>query len=329
MEKIKLKGGSLSGTYLCKSHGKKPFIRKEASLIEHREYGYQRWYSQLKRLQRYNFYFPGVFPELITYGKKGDLAYFDIEFFEDSVTVHEFLTTTSDKVNIDALFKELVVVMNKMHGKEIPSTASPFELYIYEEIEQKINACRNNKRFMEFIKLYEIYFNGEKVPALNWVIDDFKKLSKKVYTSTTETFTHGNLTLENILYQPKTGKVIFIDPYEENIIDSALCDYSQILQSCNSKYEIYNSIKPIIHSDGVEFKAANFEGLNYFNNKFVDFLKERHSANDIITIRLFEVSQYARMLPFKMEIDEDKMLFFYCLGSYLFHQLTKEIKGLA
>ena len=28
-----------------------------------------------------------------------------------------------------------------------------------------------------------------------------------------------------------------IDPYEENIIDSKFAEYSQILQSCSSKYE--------------------------------------------------------------------------------------------
>lgn len=326
MEKIRLKGGSLSGTYLCKPQGAKPFVRKEASLTEHREYGFQRWYSQLKRLQRYDVLFPGVFPKLITYGKSGDLAYFDLEYVEDSVTIQEFLTTTTGKARIDALFSELVAVMNRMHSKEIPSTAAPFELYIYEEIEQKMLACRNNKRFQGFVKHSEIFFNGEKVPGLRWVLDDFKEISKKVYKHTAETFTHGNLTLENILYQPKTGKVIFIDPYEENIIDSTLAEYSQILQSSNSKYEIYNGLSPTIRENSVELKAPEFEGLNYFNRKFFDFLKANHTAEDILAIRLFEVSQYARMLPFKMKIDEDKMLFFYGLGSYLFHQLKKDWK---
>ena len=41
-------------------------------------------------------------------------------------------------------------------------------------------------------------------------------------------------------------------------------------------------------------------------------------------IRLMEISQFIRMLPFKMEIDEDKMLFFYGLASYLFSELKKE-----
>ena len=46
------KGGSLSSTLLMQDN-KDMFVRKTVSLVENREYGYQRWYSQLKKLQRY------------------------------------------------------------------------------------------------------------------------------------------------------------------------------------------------------------------------------------------------------------------------------------
>ena len=46
----------------------------------------------------------------------------------------------------------------------------------------------------------------------------------KYYVNPSETFTHGNITLENLLYIPDESKFIFIDPYEENIIDSVLAE---------------------------------------------------------------------------------------------------------
>ena len=49
-QRIKLKGGSLSGTYLVSSGGRKK-IRKEISLDGDREYGFVRWHSQLKKMQ--------------------------------------------------------------------------------------------------------------------------------------------------------------------------------------------------------------------------------------------------------------------------------------
>ena len=58
------KGGSLSSTNLIEDRGEL-FVRKSVSLINNREYGFQRWYSQLKKLQRYSVMFPGLFPSVL------------------------------------------------------------------------------------------------------------------------------------------------------------------------------------------------------------------------------------------------------------------------
>ncbi len=329
MRKTRLKGGSLSGTYLCEGDGIQPFVRKDVSLVHNREYGFQRWYSQLKRMQRFSILFPGVFPDLRTYGMlqdpvHGDMAFFDMEFIPNAVTVQEFLMQTADHARIDRMFAALRQVMARMHSTTIASTAAPMALYIYEEIEQKILACQGNARFSEFYRYPEVVFNGQTVPGLGASLTEFKKLATTCYKHTAETFTHGNLTLENILYQPEQNRIIFIDPYEENIIDSVLAEYSQVYQSCNSKYELYNSAGVTIEENRVSCDIAAAPGLDYFNTIFSDFVRAHHSADDMVIIRLLEISQFARMLPFKMAIDQDKMLFFYALGSHLFHVLREE-----
>ncbi len=324
MKKTRLKGGSLSGTYLCVPDLGEPFVRKDISLIVNREYGFQRWYSQLKRLQRYGNMFPGIFPKLLDYGRDGDLAYFNIEYIEGTQTVHEFVSQTSDIKLIDRMFAQLVLVMEQMHKTALSSFEPAFALYIYEEIEQKISACMQNSRFKEFSSYTEIMFNGTKVTGMRHVMNEYVEMFQSVYKKPSETFTHGNLTLENILYQPATNRIIFIDPYEENIIDSSLAEYSQILQSSNSLYELYNAATPKIKGNQVCINLAIPSGLKYFNEIFRVFMGQTLSLDQIKVVRLLEISQYARMLPFKMEMDEDKMLLFYALGSYLFHELKLE-----
>jgi hypothetical protein len=321
MKKTRLKGGSLSGTYLCRPGIGVPFVRKDVSLINNREYGFQRWYSQLKRLQRYEHMFPGVFPKLIGYGRDEDQAYFDIEYIEGTLTVLEFLEQTDNPKLIDEMFAELVVVMDSMHKTELTSSDSSCGLYIYEEIEQKMLACKQNARYQEFTSYPEIIFNGRPIAGLKNILGEYKEMFKQVFKQQKETFTHGNLTLENILYQPKSKKITFIDPYEENIIDSKLAEYSQVLQSSNSLYELYNSSIVNIDGNKITSKIVIPNGLEYFNKSFKSFMSKRLTSNEIRIVKLLEVSQFARMLPFKMEIDEDKMLFFYALGSSLFHDL--------
>lgn len=80
-----------------------------------------------------------------------------------------------------------------------------------------------------------------------------------------ESFTHGNITLENLLYIPEERRVILIDPYEENVIDSDLAELSQLLQSSNSKYEIYNNLEATIKNNTITLEIGDNLGIDYFN----------------------------------------------------------------
>jgi hypothetical protein len=319
----KFKGGSLSSTSLMQDKNNHFFVRKTVSLIENREYGYQRWYSQLKRLQRYSVLFPELFPKILKFGQEEKIAYFDIEYFKEAVNAQEYIQNANSN-EVDDFFESLQKTLNKLHFYKIHSNVDSIELYIHEEVEQRLNDCRKNQRFMNFLEYDEIVFNGNKVKPFMKAIDEYKQMFFQFYTNTIETFTHGNITLENLLYMPKNKRVILIDPYEENIIDSVLCEYSQLLQSSNAKYEMYNERVAIITANSIVLELPSSPGMNYFNDKLVNYLKKSFSNDDYMIIRLMEISQFIRMLPFKMEIDEDKMLFFYGLASYLFSELKKE-----
>jgi hypothetical protein len=67
-------------------------------------------------------------------------------------------------------------------------------------------------------------------------------------------------------------------------------------------------------------------GIDYLNAKILNHISSNYSKEDYFSIRLLEISQFIRMLPFKMAVDESKMIFFYGLASYLFHSLNQEYK---
>ena len=289
--RTKLKGGSLSGTYLMDG-----FVRKECSLVENREYGYNRWYSQLKRLQRYNHLFPELFPRVLGYGVDGNMAYYDMEMVS-GVNGYEFLKNWKPDEAIDTFFKKFIVAMSQMHSVQWESTPSPINLYIHEEIDKKLFD-------------YKLWTSG--------AFGLFRLELSSQYSEKKECFTHGNLTLENVMYNQETGKITFIDPYEENIIDSRLCDYSQVLQSCHSHYEWYNEGKNGPIPSGVEYFRVLFHDTIYSN------LSEERKR----TVDLLEISQYIRMLPFKMRAgEESKADFFYSHAIMLYNQYQIKWSG--
>lgn len=320
------KGGSLSSTTLMQDNNKL-FVRKSVSLVENREYGFQRWYSQMKRLQRYNVIFQKIFPQLLNYGKDGNIAYFDIEYFPNAINVQEYLYNCNDSMQINIFFDVLIETMSKLHMHEMVSSKGAMELYLNEEIEQRLNDCKKNNDFLEFMKYDEIVFNGQKVKSFAKSLDEYKKMCIDSFKDPKESFTHGNITLENLLYIPEERRIILIDPYEENIIDSELAEFSQLLQSSNSKYEIYNSLEAVIKDNVISLDIEDNFGIDYFNTKLLKYIKERYSIDNYIVIRLLEISQFIRMLPFKMEVDSNKMYFFYGLASILFENLKKEINN--
>lgn len=316
--KIKeFKGGSLSCTSLHEEEGKL-FVRKETSISKNREYGFQRWYSQLKRIQRYNILFPGLYPKILDFGINGDYAFMDIEYIEAADSGIEFLKKAKTFDEVKLFFNELISVMDKIHETKIKSSKNPIKLYFQEEVKQKISDCKS-KLFLEHYKKQKIVFNNIIIDSLSTQLNEYEKMFELFYTNPIETFSHGNLTLENLVYNPNTNKITLIDVYEENIIDSKYADYSQVLQSCNSNYELYNELED---PDLISIPS----GIKIFKKLFNEYLINSLSKEELVFTRLLEISQFVRMLPFKEEIAPKKTIFFYNLASYRLHELMGELK---
>jgi hypothetical protein len=142
MKQIPLKGGSFSSTNLI-IQKKKKFVRKKISLKKDREYGYQRWYTQLKRIQRYNKIFPNLFPELLNYGMlNNNTAFFDIQYIENSLTGYDFLLKESSKKKINKFFVKLIDCMHIMHSIKFTGSLNSINLYLEEEVDRKIKDCK-------------------------------------------------------------------------------------------------------------------------------------------------------------------------------------------
>lgn len=326
--RIKLKGGSLSETFLISDpllYNGKQFVRKSVSLIKNREYGFQRWCSQLKRLQRYSAKFPWLFPNILKYGVDGDYAYFDMGYIENSVNAQEYLFNERNANKIRTFFEKLKTNMSLLHDVKLKSYPEAMELYVREEVTQKLNDSILSRKFKDFLQYRTVIFNSQEVSSFIYKIDDFKRLLKKYYVDVEETYSAGNLTLENIIFVPTQDKILFIDLYEENIIDSMLADYSQLLQSSNSKYEMLNKLTPFISENRVNIPIDENFGIDYFNSLLENYLKTTLSSSQYIVVKLLEISQFVRMIPFKKEIDEDKMILFYSLASKLFEDLKVSI----
>jgi hypothetical protein len=325
MEFTRLKGGSLSATSLVRD-GDRTFIRKDVSTVENREYGFYRWFSQLKKLQRHQARHPTLFPRILDIDANDEKAWFELEYVEGSTMVSEFLHANPSQAATERVFNAFMAAMDTLHQPRIASMPSGIRLYLAQEVDRALDVCMEDAEFREFMRHERLIFNGEEVVPLLARRDAIRDIAERHYVNPWETDTHGNITLENTLYVPHEDRIVFIDLYEENFIDNVYNEYSQVLQSCNSYYELYNEARAEVDGARITLRLPETPALDHFNHLFKSELDRRCTPDEVVMVRLYEITQFTRMLPFKLHVARDKMTFFYGLASSLLEGLVRDLE---
>jgi hypothetical protein len=234
------------------------------------------------------------------------------------------LSATKSPKKVEHVLKNIIVEMNKVHSIKMKSSITSIDVYIEEEIYKKLRDCLVDDEFRRFYEFETIQINGNTVRSLSSSLEEYIAQGRKIYKNPEECYTHGNITLENMMYSEEEDRIYFIDPYEENIIDNSYNEYSQILQSSNSHYEIYNDSVPRREYNVVSSDITIPFGISYFNDKFTEYLDEVLSPEEKEVVTFFEISQFIRMLPFKMHTEKEKMFFFYGIASEAIDNFLKK-----
>ena len=314
-----LRGGSLNSTSLYELE-KKSFVRKTISTTANREYGYVRWYSQLKKLQRFNSLFPECVPDIYDAGTTSAGAYFDIEYVPGKDIKTWLKTETLSRDQIVQMHSALWRAFDTVHSHSYKPMPSSLMLYFEEEVAQKLSDARQFTEFDQFYHVDSFVHLGQNVTGMKHKFERFKDLFNT--TITTESYVHGNPTLENIMYDPQTNKITFIDLYEEGIVDSKFMDYSQVLQCSNSYYGVLNDSRIVVSENNTASSAVISKSLTYFNELFNAELTKRFTPDEIALIKLFEATQFFRMLPFKCHAGHiNAAKFFYAHACSLVNKL--------
>ena len=315
-KKILLKGGSLSKTYRL---GNK--VIKTISLEDEREYGYVRWYSQQKKLQKYSDNYPELFPKIYKIENTKTEAKIFMEYMEGFEDIKTLFTKDNLSLKIISKINDSIWEgFRKLHSNKYKSINGLGSLYYQEEVIQKINdALNSSNEFLDFYNIENYIFNEKNVTGFQKYENSLSKYFKNLSLDSEE-FIFGNPTLENMLYSIKQDRTIFIDLYEESILDSKFLDYSMVLQCSNSYYGYLNDNKVSVN-DNILMHNLDVP-LNFinFNSMFCDNLNKK----DMQLIKVLEATQFFRMLPFKLKSNDlIKAKYFYVHGCMLLGEVFK------
>ena len=307
-----LKGGSLSKTYRLPQYN---VVGKEVNSYKEREYGFMRWYSQTKKMQRLSALHPDLFPKILKVSADGGTATLKMEWLEGYQDVKTILATKElTEEQIFKISKAIWNGLNRIHSRTYDAIPGAGSLYYIEEVGRKYDdAVRFSDEFKAFAYRPTFEYNGQIVHTWTNYLYDLGEYFSELELPYEQDIL-GNPTLENIMYSFEEDKVKFIDLYEESMIDTRFLDYSMVLQCSRSHYGFINDNEVLIGDMSVAHRLQIPENFETFNRHFSAELPTEHQK----LIDIFEATQFMRMLPFKVKAgDIDKAKYFYVHACYL------------
>ena len=197
------------------------------------------------------------------------------------------------------LSEKIIDVLRNFSNIDFGNSLGSLSVYTNEEVLTPLNMALNviSLGRLEFSDEELKYFQEKVVSIIPKVKSIISKLRD---VSCRESLTHGNLTLENLLWDNKNKKILLIDPYAETYCESLVGDVSQLLQSSQSGYEYISSLL-----SGKQFsilKQPHYclpAPLKNFTEIFTKSIQnESWFSNEHLL--LFRASQFTRMFPFKL-----------------------------
>jgi len=172
----------------------------------------------------------------------------------------------------------------------------------------------------------EYVLNGEVYSLAEWEpLLDPDWASRQIRERATASI-HGDLTIENIIIAPETGRGWYIiDPNPGNIFDSPLIDWAKLMQSLNLGYEANNrSYNCSLAGNMILLSQTRSQGYAQLHGWFEGFLVANYGPGILQDVYFHEIVHYLRLTPYKMRQDPKKGIFFFGCASLLLRHYARK-----
>ena len=312
-----LNGASRAQVYLISKGGNKSvrkYLRKRREDMQH--------VAILKRqcddLRRFAYYSPDFVPKIVDEYESSNEYYYDMEYLTDYVqlskldehTIRRVLPTILERLEKDVYsYKKSVDGMRWLQGYLNEKVLA--RLPIIDSFGKEFNILLYSPTLM----INDIEIKGVAVTLSEINMNDFVP----EYASPI----HGDLTLENILYNLSMGDSKLIDPAGSRSMDAYELDIGKIMQSIISKYETWGEYVELIKIEGTSIYVP--EGLLDLHKDIVTeiLMSITDKPDKLFRTGLFYLATHLiRLIPFMIHKSKEKSLFALSLSAYYLYYLN-------
>lgn len=269
-------------------------------------------------------------PEIINSDYDKKIYWYDMKANISCLNLYQLITKKKYKFSTK-IFNSVLNKIKDFHKIEKKSiNLNLIQDYIKIKVIKNINQILCNKYINELQKFSELVINGRLYKNLSYYFDilSINNLSN-IFKNDIQTRIHGDLTLENIIYDKKTeDHFYFIDPNPENIFSTMFMDYAKLLQSLHGQYEHLQKIKNVkINENKINFKNKINKNILCIYRLYDKYLKYNFSNNEYKSIYYHEIVHWLRLLPYKIKKNSKLAVIFYCQTIILLSELKDKFNN--
>jgi len=300
------KGNSFSKTFLLSQNGKffvRKYIIKTPATLEH----YEKLKRQCDDLKRFSFYNPKLVPKILNDSDSQFDYYVDLEYLHGHKQLDTYDINTQKKV-----LSELINILGdtvycyKKQNNSHDFIINFFDTKIYPKLKQFEQECN----IMNYL------INSDTVTINKRSYYGYRNILQKLNITNFNTEwihpIHGDLTLENIMYNHITNDIKLIDMDGSRYVDSCYFDLGKIFQSIVSNYHEWHDIENIIHNKSIydlecedKYFNGNFHDVQYICAEFAHL----NNTNDLLNIYkkgiFFMTTYFIRFVQFRRQVSDD------------------------
>lgn len=313
----KLKGGSFASVYLIKKN-KTLIVRKYIDKTKETEIHYDTLKRQYDDLKRFEYYSPNITPKMLgSYENENDF-YYDMEYLKEynelsNYPIHIIKSVIRDV--IQKMTNDIYCYSKKINGSEW------LQGFLKEKIYSKYNYLDSLDTSIYSVMNSDIItINGKKVSG----IKSFFNSNIPTHLLPEEVSPiHGDLTLENILYNETNKDFRLIDTSGSRYVDVKEMDLAKLLQSLMSKYETWDTRETLVTIINTNEFIVSPDLLTIEKENY-DFIFSMYTSSDIMFKRakFFLAAYFVRMIPFLQKRSSQHSLLGLLLASYYFSTTT-------
>jgi uncharacterized protein (TIRG00374 family) len=319
------KGGSNALTFLAWQNEK--MIVKKITLKQYQDklHAQYQWLKEREHL-------PEIARILQEHTGNPDFYALDIEYRDNYIPFFDLIHSSSETESKRILRRVCNFVDKHIYTPRhpVPNARTLLDEYIRTKIIGKVTDAANGNLPIAGLLTYDtITVNGRKLKNFHTIIEQITNSPQAMadLTDIIDCPIQGDLTVDNIIVDPATGKFIILDPNNENAISDPVVDYGKLMQSVHSGYEfLYYLPGCTVVDNKINFEERRSVQYETLYLELNNYLKKQLSPGRCRAVLFHEAVHYCRMLTYRANIDSDTAAAFYCIAIRLFNDFMEQYK---